>query len=166
MTLLTEEVRAAVGRTVTYTAPEPLGRAAIRYFAVAIGDDNPVYVNDDAARAAGYDGVIAPPTLVCETNQYMPGPRDADGYLGHAWGFQVPGARLLRGGNSYEFGRPVRPDDVVTATWKVLDAAEHTSRSGRPLLVVTSQATYTDAAGELLATNTETLIFQPTGEPA
>ena len=41
MSLLTDEVRALVGRTRTYTAPEPLGRASIRYFALAIGDDNP-----------------------------------------------------------------------------------------------------------------------------
>lgn len=40
-TLLTDELRALVGRTAVYTAPEPLGRAALRYFATAVGDTNP-----------------------------------------------------------------------------------------------------------------------------
>lgn len=40
-TLLTDELRALVGRTTVYTAPEPLGRAALRYFATAVGDSNP-----------------------------------------------------------------------------------------------------------------------------
>ena len=70
MSLLTDEVRALVGRTATYTAPEPLGRAAIRYFATAVGDDNPAYLSGD----------VAPPTLVCETNQFTGLPRDANGY--------------------------------------------------------------------------------------
>ncbi|MEV4898921.1 MaoC family dehydratase N-terminal domain-containing protein, partial [Nonomuraea sp. NPDC055795] len=68
---------------VTYTAPEELGRAAIRYFAEAVGDANPLYTDDAYAREHGYDGVIAPPTLIFETNQFTGLPRDADGYCGH-----------------------------------------------------------------------------------
>ena len=46
--------------------PKKIGRASIRYFALAIGDDNPLYVDDAYARAAGYPSIIAPPTFVCE----------------------------------------------------------------------------------------------------
>ena len=35
--MMTDAIRALIGREVTYTAPEPLGRAAIRYFALAVG---------------------------------------------------------------------------------------------------------------------------------
>ncbi|QWF20847.1 MaoC family dehydratase N-terminal domain-containing protein [Nocardioides sp. LMS-CY] len=149
MTLLTDEVRALVGRTATYTAPEPLGRAAIRYFALATGDDNPAHLAGD----------VAPPTLVCETNQFVNLPRDENGFAGHGWDFHLPGTREVRGGNSYRFHRPVRPDDVVTATWTVTDVAERTTGSGDGMVVVTSLATYTDQAGELLVENEETLIY-------
>lgn len=159
MSLLTAELRAMVGRTQTYTAPEPLGRASIRYFARAVGDDNPLYLDDEFARQHGYDGVIAPPSLICETGQYCDLPRGEDGYAGHAWAIEVPGTRAVRGGNSYEFHRPVRPDDVVTARWEIIDLAERTTGTGAPMLVVTSAARYLDASGELLCTNTETIIY-------
>ena len=157
--MMTDEIRALVGREVTYTAPEPLGRAAIRYFALAVGADNPVYTDDAAARAAGHDGVVAPPTLICETNQYAGLPRDADGYAGHTWGIDLPGTRQVRGGNAYEFHRPVRPGDVVTAVWRLVDIAERVTGAGQPMLVFTSRATYTNQDGDLLATNEETIIY-------
>lgn len=161
---LTDELRAWIGREARYTAPEEVGRASIRYFARAVGDDNPVYTDDGAARAAGYVGVVAPPTFVCETNQYVDRAPDADGYVGHRWDLPVPPGRVVRGGHAYRFGRPLRPDDVITAAWRVADIVEKTSRSGAPMLVVTSEATYTAADGAHLATNTETTIHQDVGE--
>ena len=160
MSLLTDEVRAWIGKEVVYTAPEPLGRAAIRYFAQAIGDDSPIYVDDDAGRAAGYDGVVAPPTLICETNQYVGGARGPDGLLGHWWDIPVDGARPVRGGNEYTFHQPVRPDDIVTATWRITDISERDGSEGVPLLFVRSEATYTNQRGDLLAINVETIIYR------
>jgi len=149
VSLLTEEVRALVGRSRTYTAPEPLGRASIRYFAMATGDDNPAYLAGD----------VAPPTLVCETNQFTGLTRDANGYAGHGWGFHLPGTREVRGGNSYRFHQPVRPSDVVTARWEVTDVAERTTGGGQSMVIVTSVATYTNQDGDLLVENEETLIY-------
>lgn len=159
MSLLTDEVLALVGTTRSYTAPEPLGRASIRYFALAVGDDNPLYTDAEAARARGYADVVAPPTLVCETNQYAGLPRDDDGYAGHTWGVVIPGTRTVRGGNAYTFHRPVHPSDVITATWRLEGAAERTASSGAAMLVLTSRAEYTNQRDELLVTNEETTIF-------
>lgn len=159
MTLLTRELRELVGRTVSYTAPEPLGRAAIRYYALAVGDDNPLYTDDEAARAAGLPGVIAPPTLVCDTNQYAGLAADADGHAGHSWPLEVSGATAVRGGNDYEFHRPVSPDDVITATWTLADISERRTRAGARMLVVVSEARYTNQRRELLAVNRETLLY-------
>ncbi|HET8971146.1 MAG TPA: MaoC family dehydratase N-terminal domain-containing protein [Candidatus Nanopelagicales bacterium] len=157
--LLTDALAARIGQTVSYTAPDPLGRAAIRYFASAVGDDNPLYTDRSYARDHGFDDVIAPPTLLAETNQYMTGARDDDGFLGHSWNLEVPGTRLVRGGNSYRFAKPAGPDTVVTATWRIADMKERRTSSGVPMLIVTSEAAYTDQHGELLLTNTETLVF-------
>lgn len=162
--LLTEEVAAFLHRRATYVAPEPMGRAAFRYFATAIGDDNPVYVDDQAAKAAGYDGVVAPPTLVCETNQYMSRHRDPDGFLGHRFELPVQDCRQLRGGNEYEFFQPVRPDDVLHVEWEVTELSERRSSSGLPMLFVRSVATYRNQRDELLVRNTETVIYQAMSE--
>ena len=163
MTLLTDEIRGLVGRTRAYTAPEPFGAAAGRYFGLAIGDDNPLYSDPSFARAQGLRGVTAPPTLICETNQYAGLPIAEDGYAGHMWEIDIPGTRLVRGGNRYTFHRRLRPEDVVTATWSIAGAEEKTTRSGQDMLVITSRAVYTDQDGGPIAENEETMIFVSLG---
>jgi len=157
--LLTPEIEAFRGRVVEYEAPEELGRSAIRYFATAIGDENPVYTDDAAARAAGFPSVIAPPTLVCETNQGVVRPRDAEGYIGHTWDLPITGCRTIRGGNEYVLHRPVVPTDRITTRWELADLVEKESH-GRSMLIVTSVATYRTETGEVVATNTDTIIYQ------
>lgn len=158
---LAETVRSLIGESRTFTAPEPLGRAAIRYFCLAIGEDDPVHLDPDHARRMGHRDVIAPPTLVCETNQYMRGPRDDDGYIGFVWDIPaLPTARLTRGGNAYVFDQPVCADDVITATFRLVDVSQRTTSSGREMLVVVNEITYSNQRNERLATNRETLIWQ------
>ncbi len=160
MSLLTAELLANVGRTATYVAPEELGRASLRYFARAVGDDDLRVTDPDAARAAGFREVVAPPTFVCETNQYLDGRADDEGYIGHSWGIEIPGTRLLRGGHEYELFEPVHPDVVLHVTWRIEDITARTSSQGTELIVVTSTAEYADQRGILLARNRETLLYQ------
>jgi acyl dehydratase len=160
VSLLTPELKARIGEESRFESPDELGRAAIRYFALAIGDLNPLYLDDEFARRNGHPSVIAPPTLVCETNQFVPGPRGEDGYLTQIFELDVPGTRQIRGGNEYEFVRPVLPTDRITITWRLEDMAKRTSSNGTEMLVVTSVATYTDERGETVARNTETVIYQ------
>ena len=159
MSLLTPELKARVGEEARFESPDEVGRAAIRYFAVAVGDHNPLYVDEGYAKEHGYPSVIAPPTMICETNQFVAGSRK-DGLLTQMFELDVPGTRQIRGGNEYEFFRPVLPDDRITITWVLADIAERTSSSGAEMLVVTSVATYTDARGEVVARNTETVVYQ------
>ena len=163
MALLTEELKSWIGREVQYPAREELGRASIRYFALALDDDNPLYVDDAYARQAGYPSVIAPPTLICETCQYAHQRPNADGYIGHEWHLPVPNARLIRAGNDYEFMRPVLPGDRISVTWTLESIVEKRSSRGGTQLFVSSVARYRDAQGELVATNRETIVVQPMG---
>jgi len=161
--MLTSDLRARIGETRVYVAPEPIGRAAFRYFAQSIGDDNPLYTDEQFAREHGYAGVIAPPTLVCETNQYANLPRESTGYAGHVWDLEIPNTRVLRGGNEYTFHRAVQPEDILTVTWSIADMVERNSAKGNSMVIVTSQAQYVNQSGELLVTNVETLIYQSRG---
>ncbi|HEU0103408.1 MAG TPA: MaoC family dehydratase N-terminal domain-containing protein [Mycobacteriales bacterium] len=152
--LLTEALRARIGETATYTAPEQIGLAAGRYFALAVGDANPLY-------RTPVDGVgpVVPPSWLMETNSYADVPIDADGFAGHSWHLDVPDARLVRGGHSYRWTRDVLPSDVVTATWSLQDMVERTTRTGAAMLVVTSACRYTAADSDPICEQTEDLVF-------
>ncbi|MGH3623394.1 MAG: FAS1-like dehydratase domain-containing protein, partial [Sciscionella sp.] len=52
-----------IGRTYPPTPPYEVGREKIKEFASAVGDDDPAYLDPDAARALGHPDVIAPPTF-------------------------------------------------------------------------------------------------------
>ncbi len=165
MAMLTDELKSWIGREARYAAPEELGRGAIRYFATALGDDNPLYSDDAYARAAGHPSIVAPTTLVCETCQYAGGPPGDNGYIGHEWDLPIENVRLIRAGNEYEFTRPVTPDDRISVTWTLADIEERPRRRGGTQLFVTSVAVYENQDGERLATNRETIVLQPR-EPA
>ena len=152
-------MRAFLHHSVSYVAPEEIGSASFRYFATAIGTGNRLYLDPQYARVAGYRDVIAPPTLICETNQYIVGVPDAEGYIGHAWKLPLDFCVRVRGGNEYEFFQEVYPEDVLHVTWEIDDLIESTTSSGRAMLNVRSVATYTNQRDELLARNTESLIY-------
>jgi acyl dehydratase len=160
-TRITDDLKAWIGREVTYTAPEELGRASIRYFALALGDDNPVYFDPEFARKTVHGDIIAPPTFVCETNQIINQKPDENGYIGHHWPLPLSSGRFIRGGNEYEILQPVRASDRVTVRWKILDIYERQTRKLGMLIFVISEARYTNQNGDLLATNRETNIYSP-----
>ena len=64
---------------------DPVNRPMINNWVEAIGDTNPVYVDDDAARAAGHPGVVAPPAMAqVWTMRGLHGMRADDDPLGRA----------------------------------------------------------------------------------
>lgn len=154
-----DNLKALIGREETSTAPEEIGRAFIRLFAMATDDWNPLYHDQAAAKQSRHRGIVAPPTLVCETGQYH------HGHLGPSGGFQArsPLPPILAGGvrvgNEYQFFRTVRPSDVVTARSRLVEVTREQGRSG-PLAFLTSEITYTNQKGQLLAINRETMLHR------
>ena len=144
-----------LGREVEVTAPEEVGRAAIRYFAQAIGDKNPLYLDEEFAKGTRHGGIIAPPTFVCETIYYQGSEVDENG--GAVRQFRLPLGSEIRAANDYEFFQPFRPDDVLTAHWKATDIYEKRGSTGT-LYFFEYDITYTNQRGELLAINHETMI--------
>ncbi len=47
-----------------FTMPDAVNQVMIRHWVEAMGDENPVYVDADAARTEGFDGIVAPPTML------------------------------------------------------------------------------------------------------
>ncbi|GAS94637.1 nucleic acid-binding protein [Mycolicibacterium canariasense] len=58
-----EEILAS-GRGEPTIARDPVNQPMIHHWTDAIGDKNPIYVDDEAARAAGHDGIVAPPAMI------------------------------------------------------------------------------------------------------
>ena len=126
-------------------------------YADAIDDPNPLYTNADAARDAGLTDVVAPPTLLTDTFRFYGDAINESG-LPPALEQRSLGTPL-RACNSYRFFRPVHPSDGVTATRKVTSVWQKRGRSG-PLTFQEIAITYRNQHDELLAVNTEVLVYR------
>jgi acyl dehydratase len=125
---------------------------SIREFADAIGDPNPVYRDESAAKAAGSTGIIAPPTYLTKMN-FVAGANTAifDPDLGLNY------AMVVHGEQEYRFTRPVRAGDVLVGKPKV--AAIYAK--GRNEFLVT-ETTIETIGGEPVAVATSTIVSRGT----
>jgi acyl dehydratase len=143
-------------------------------FARAVGDPNPVYSDAEYAAGTEVGGIIAPPTFVQASAQfdddYPLRPKLGRPWFGsgrHATGVGAAPAPTPRedpgdgeppsGGvglhaeQHFEYHRPLRPGDVLSATSRAGDRWEKEGRSGK--LRFTEHITeYRDEHGELVIT--------------
>lgn len=47
-----------------FVARDPVNTPMVRHWCDAMGDDNPVYTDPDAARASAFGGLVAPPSML------------------------------------------------------------------------------------------------------
>jgi acyl dehydratase len=107
----------AVGKSyppTTYAA----GREKIREYAAAVGETNPLYFDVDAARAAGYADVVAPPMFAVVYGARALGPAIVDPDVG------IDFARMLHAGQEFVWGPLVVAGDEITTTASVKDISE------------------------------------------
>lgn len=119
-----------------------LERTRLRQFAEAIGESNPVYVDVDAARAAGYADLPAPPTFLF-TPELDSGANDrllAD--------LDIPLGNLLHGEQSFRYHKPACAGDTVTVQSIVSDIYD---RKGGKLEFVVKDSRVSNQHGELVA---------------
>ena len=145
-TFLTEKMRLqAIGVESPPTTVE-VEKGAIIKFAQAIGDDNPVFNDEIAARNTRYGGLIAPPTFLRSVIVERP-----------EYPFEMPYDRLLDGGSEWEYFEPVRAGDRITAVSRITDMSERTGRMG--LMVMTTYViTLRNQFDQVVATQTSTSI--------
>lgn len=99
-----------VGRSYPPSVAYEVGREKIREFATAIGDDDPVYRDVDAARAAGYPDVIAPPTFAIVVTMR------ADAVLITDPEFGLDFSKVVHREQSFSHHRPIRAGDRLVCT--------------------------------------------------
>ena len=100
-------------------------RESIADYCTAVRYDNPIYLDEEAAKAAGFPGVIAPPTMIFS---YCPMRRvdltKARGYISPEQSQVAPRSTPYVSGDVRFLGTLVRPGDVITSTVKVHEKYE------------------------------------------
>jgi acyl dehydratase len=141
--------RSLIGRRAEPTTIT-IDASAIPAFARAIGEDNPMYLSAEAARAAGYANVVAPPTYPIA---FMAESMNAD--LFFDLNLNIPS--LVHGEQEFEYFRPVVGGETLHVQGCVADIWEKAGRSG-VLDFVVMEAAASDAEGKPVYTSRITLI--------
>jgi acyl dehydratase len=147
--LITPELKAAIGVESEPSVYE-IGKEAIRRWAEAIGDPNPLYHDEAYARKLGYRSLIAPP-------EFLP-------HYGYPvkkgiskTSIQSPLKRNLAGGNEIEIFQPLQAGDIVYQTNKLTEVLEKEGRLGKMLILITEN-TVRNTKGELVSRSRHTEI--------
>jgi acyl dehydratase len=155
-------LRARVGER-TVLALGRMSALHFQRFALATGDANPRYLDEEAARAQGFPGVVAPPLLLSAVMRFDAGPPEAglraDGASTEEELASLPlaGLRLMGAGQDLEFVEPVVDGAEVSMEVTVEDVELKRARSG-PMLLIRLSRRYRDQRGVELVRCRETFF--------
>jgi acyl dehydratase len=118
-------------------------RGKIREFAQAIKDDDPLYFDEEYARAEA--GGIMPPVTFLQTIQHW----DRDGSGRAHLPFDLK--RVLHGEQEYEFLAPIHAGDVLTAVSRIVDVYEKPGKRGGSMNFAVAETEYKNQRGDVVA---------------
>ena len=126
-----------------------VGREKVREYAAAVGETNPLYLDVQAARRAGYADVVAPPifAVVYAGRAVMQGIFDPE--LG------IDFAHLVHGSQEFRWGPLVVAGDEITTTAAVKDVSARAE-----LRFYVFESVSTNQRGETVCTGTWTNIVR------
>jgi acyl dehydratase len=116
-----------------------VGREKVREYASAVGETDPRYHDPDAARAAGFADVVAPPMFAAVYCGPAIGPALLDPEVG------IDFARLVHGAQEFTWHEPVVAGDEITTEVELEESSE---RGGLKFFVF--RTTSTNQRGELV----------------
>jgi len=143
-------------------------RGPVSNFAKALTDDNPIYQNPDAAKAAGFENIPAPPTWGFAMAHWgaFAEQQPADPTKGRNPVMEVIGTLMQKGGlvlhgeQEFEYHRPVVVGDVLDGEGKVTDVYEKDSK-GKTMTFLVTENVFKDAkTGEPVLTTRMNLIHR------
>ncbi len=124
-------------------------KGAIRRFVEALGDPNPIYVDEEAARAAGHPALVAPPTF----------PAVLTGNERFRHSLDLGTRSLLHGEQQFEYGRPIVAGDRISVKTRVADVQERAGASG-PMDILVLEDEGRDAQGALVFKARSVLVLR------
>ena len=137
------------GRVFAPTAPYLVGREKVREFARAVFATSPINSDVDAARAAGYADVVAPPTFAIVLQQLTLDQLVAVPDSG------IEMTKLVHGEQRFSYTRPIVAGDELTA---ILAVTSIKTLGGNAM--VTAETAITDLAGAHVVTATSVLVVR------
>jgi acyl dehydratase len=138
----------AVGKRFT-AATYAVGREKVREYAHAVGETNPLHLDPEAARAAGYADVLAPPMFAVVYCAPAMAPAIFDPEVGMEF------ARMVHGGQEFVWEAPVVAGDEITTTTELRSITE---REGKAFYVFETVSENQD--GQVVCTGTWTNIVR------
>ena len=124
-------------------------KGAIRRFVEAIGDPNPIYVDEAAARAAGFPSIVAPPTF--------PAALAANERFRHS--LDLGTRTLLHSEQQFEYERLMVAGDRLIVKTRVADVQERMGASG-PMDILVLEDEARDEQGALVFRAREVLVLR------
>ncbi len=137
------------GRSYPPTSPYLVGREKVREFARAVLAASPLNHDPDAARAAGYSDVVAPPTFPVVVQEHTLAQLLADPDAG------IDFTRGVHGDQRFTYARPIVAGDELTATLTVTSVKTLGGHS-----MVTAESAIADANGAHVVTAISTLVVR------
>jgi acyl dehydratase len=141
----------AIGKTYPPTT-YAVGREKVREYAYAVGETNPLHLDVDAARAAGYGDVVAPPMFAVVYAGRAITPALFDPEVGIVF------ANMLHAGQEFEWGPVVVAGDEIETTITVNSIEE---RGGMEFYDFVSESR--NGRGETVCTGTWRQIVRGAG---
>ena len=117
-------------------------KGRLRFFAKAIGETDPVYTDEAAAKAADYRSLPVPPTFLFCLDMERPDPFDMLGMLG------VDLGKVLHGEQSFEYKKVACAGDTLRYQTVVKDIYD---KKGGALEFIVTETTVTDQTGDEVA---------------
>ena len=139
--------QSAVGMTSEVQEFE-IEKGAIRRFAEAIGDANPLFIDENHAKACGYAGVIAPPTF--PTTFRVPLPVEID--MSH----------VLHGEQEYAYTRPIVAGETIRCQTRIVKVYEREGSLGK-MTFLTAEIAGNDVQGQPVFTGKSIIIIHDGG---
>ena len=136
---------------ITFDLPVEAGK--VKEFAIAVGDNNPIYFDADAARELGIPGCVAPPTF--SVTQIWQVPREE---REERLGANLDYGRVLHGEQEFVYTRLPLAGEVLKGTMRISKDFEKEGKRGGSMRFVTYESTFTDASGEEVLRAYYTLI--------
>ena len=118
----------------------------LNFFAKATGETDPVYFDEEAAKAAGHPAIPMPPTYLFSLA--MAAPATHGGIFDKENGLGVDMARVLHGEQSFTYHRPIHAGDTLTLTTTTSDIY---AKKGGALEFIVQDTQAADTSGELCA---------------
>jgi acyl dehydratase len=144
-----------------------LERGPASNFAKAVKDENPIFQNAEAAKAAGFDDIPIPPTYgfaFANWGQFPEiqpeGAGEPSPVMAIIGGLMKTGGLVLHGEQGFTYHAPVVVGDTLQSTGKVSNVYEKTSSNGKVMTFVAAENEYRNQRGELVLTATMTLLHR------